>query len=104
MAEYLDKQELLNTVTHIQIECQKDSEDYLFWKRVFDFIKKRTAIKFVKEDAFDAYRADAIAQKMASELKTARMDGRREGVADGYKAGWNAALAMIEEKTKNEYK
>ena len=44
-----------------------------------------------------------IAKKMAAELKTARMDARKEGVADGYKAGWNAALALIEELIDSRY-
>lgn len=60
-------------------------------------------ISLVTKEVFNMSTAD-IAIKMADELKTARMDGRREGVADGYKAGWNAALAMIEEMAKNEHK
>lgn len=60
-------------------------------------------ISLVTKEIFGMETTD-LAAKMADELKTARMDGRREGVADGYKAGWNAALAMIEEMAKNGYK
>ncbi len=63
-----------------------------------------TEINWVKEESttkaigdFEKWRSDAIATKMASELKTARMDGRAEGYADGYKAGWNAALRAVME-------
>ena len=59
-------------------------------------------ISLVTKEVFNMSTAD-IATKMADELKTARMDGRREGVADGYKAVWNAALAMIEELIDSRY-
>ena len=60
-------------------------------------------ICLVTKEVFNMGESD-IAKKMAAELKTARMDARKEGVADGYKAGWNAALALMEEKIKCEYK
>ena len=60
-------------------------------------------ISLVTKEVFNMGESD-IAKKMASELQTARMDARKQGVVDGYKAGYNSALAWMEVRIKNEYK
>ena len=58
-----------------------------------NWVKEETTTK--AQTDFEKWRSDAIAAKMASELKTARMDARIQGYAEGYKAGWDAAVNAV---------
>lgn len=60
-------------------------------------------ISLVTKEVFGMETTD-LAAKMAEELKTARMDARKQGVADGYKAGWNAAIAEVMKRLENDMK
>ena len=58
-----------------------------------NWVKEETVTKAVmnQNTEYERWRAEAIASKMASEIKSARMDAYKAG----YSEGWNDALKTV---------